>query len=434
MRHGPVLGGLLGVVAVSPLLAIADAAGAGASSPRSGGNPAAPLTAAHPGPAAAHPGSTVVYRGLRVPVPPGWRVYDLEREPGRCLRYDHRAIYLGTPGARADCPSRLIGGEDVLHIEPSTSVPIASRAARGRTRATLAHYAVRPTTGHEVRVPLPEAGVTINGRYGTDTIGIQKLIRSMNLTGTGAHRLPPQPHKGRPEIQDREESRPRPWVKGKGFDTCTAPAVSSMRAWRRAYKVSNAYIGGPSRGCAQPNLTRTWVKSVRRMGYRLIPTYVGPQAPCTRYRLRFSARKAASEGKKAAADAVRAAKALGIPKGKPIYYNMEAYRTGDAACRKAVLAFLHHWSVKLKALKYVSGVYGSVGSAIRDLANAKDIRRPSAIWFAHWDGKPAYGHPYIPSDLWRPHRRIKQYRGGHKETHGGVTINIDSNQVDGRVY
>ncbi|MFD0856441.1 DUF1906 domain-containing protein, partial [Actinomadura adrarensis] len=151
-------------------------------------------------------------------------------------------------------------------------------------------------------------------------------------------------------------------------------------------------------------------------------------------RVKISSRSAAAQGRSAAVDAVRDAKALGIPKGRPIYYNLEAYRSSDASCRKAVLVFLHHWSVKLKSLKYVSGVYSSIGSGIRDLARAKGIRRPSVIWFAHWDGKPAYTHPYIPYELWRPHRRIKQYRGGHKETHGGVTINIDSNYVDSRVY
>ena len=31
----------------------------------------------------------------------------------------------------------------------------------------------------------------------------------------------------------------------------------------------------------------------------------------------------------------------------------------------------------------------------------------------------------------RPHRRIHQYRGGHNESYGGVTINIDNNYVDG---
>ncbi|MGH8964309.1 MAG: glycoside hydrolase domain-containing protein [Actinomycetes bacterium] len=41
-----------------------------------------------------------------------------------------------------------------------------------------------------------------------------------------------------------------------------------------------------------------------------------------------------------------------------------------------------------------------------------------------------YGDPFIPDHWWQPHRRIKQYRGGHNETHGGVTLNIDSDSLD----
>ncbi|MFD0851756.1 glycoside hydrolase domain-containing protein, partial [Actinomadura adrarensis] len=107
--------------------------------------------------------------------------------------------------------------------------------------------------------------------------------------------------KGKPTPKPKPKGKPskggKAWVRGKGFDTCAAPALSSMKAWRRAFKVSNIYIGGAMRGCAQPNLTRGWVKSVRGMGYRLIPTYVGPQAACTRYRVKISSRSAAAQGR-----------------------------------------------------------------------------------------------------------------------------------------
>jgi hypothetical protein len=240
--------------------------------------------------------------------------------------------------------------------------------------------------------------------------------------------------KSKPKAKPKSKAQ-KSWTIGKGFDTCTAPSLAAMRAWRGSFSVSNIYIGGAARGCAQPRLTRAWVKSVRGMGYRLVPTYVGLQAPCGRYRTAFTARNAAVEGRRAAVDAVRRAKALGIPHSKPIYFDMEAYRRGDASCRDAVMTFLHNWTRQMKAERYVPGVYSSVGSAVRDLVLAKGITRPSAIWFAHWDGSPRlYGHPHIPDALWHPHRRIKQYRGGHRETHGGVTINIDSNYVDGRVY
>ena len=32
------------------------------------------------------------------------------------------------------------------------------------------------------------------------------------------------------------------------------------------------------------------------------------------------------------------------------------------------------------------------------------------------------------------HERVHQYTGGHDETYGGVTINIDSNAVDGPTF
>ncbi|WP_395107003.1 DUF1906 domain-containing protein [Actinomadura sp. SCN-SB] len=428
-------------MAVSPFLT-----GPAATSARSPGDATATLSAA------AHTASretmgaprTVTYRGLRIPVPDGWRVHRLDRDPERCVRYDRRAIYLGSPGSQAGCPAHLVGAEDVLHVTPAASRGAERRRGAARASARLARHTVRPAVDHQTRLTVPEAGVTINGRYGDGPEDLQRLIRS-----TSVEYPPPaddiesylpgwSDEEADPGWYPSEQSGgypERPWVKGKGFDTCAAPSLHAMRAWRPSFKVSNIYIGGAARACAQPNLTRSWVSSVRGMGYRLIPTYVGPQAPCARYRPRFTAGSAAREGREAAVDAVRKAKALGIPRGKPIYYDMEYYWSADSSCRKAVMTFLHNWTVKLKALRYVPGVYGSVSSVVRDLAHAKGIRRPTALWFAHWDGKTAlYGHPMIPDDLWRPHRRIKQYRGGHKETHGGVTINIDSNQVDGRVY
>src|SRR5262245_18064672 len=99
------------------------------------------------------------------------------------------------------------------------------------------------------------------------------------------------------------------------------------------------------------------------MGYGLIPTYVGLQAPCTKFRSRFTTTNAATEGRKAAADAVSRAKAIGIPRKKPIYFDIEAYDSRKTKCRQAVLTFLHSWSTGLKARHYVSGVYSSAGAA-----------------------------------------------------------------------
>ena len=74
------------------------------------------------------------------------------------------------------------------------------------------------------------------------------------------------------------------------------------------------------------------------------------------------------------------------------------------------------------------------------------------IWFAAWpydnNNQAAY-NTYTPNlfglsscgnglalsdNQWTGHQRLRQFRGGHDETWGGVTVNIDTNAVDGLVY
>ncbi len=66
---------------------------------------------------------------------------------------------------------------------------------------------------------------------------------------------------------------------------------------------------------------------------------------------------------------------------------------------------------------------------VRNYHNAS-LRRPDSIWFAHWTGVASTQDRYLPAWAWPPHRRIGQYRGGHNERWGNVTINIDNDQVD----
>ncbi|MET7654079.1 glycoside hydrolase domain-containing protein [Streptomyces sp. NPDC005486] len=69
---------------------------------------------------------------------------------------------------------------------------------------------------------------------------------------------------------------------GRAFDACTAPSLAAMKAWKTDgyYGGAAVYVGGKNRGCAQPNLTASWVKSVNTVGWKLIPLYVGAQPPC----------------------------------------------------------------------------------------------------------------------------------------------------------
>jgi hypothetical protein len=134
----------------------------------------------------------------------------------------------------------------------------------------------------------------------------------------------------------------------------------------------------------------------------------------------------------AAEDAVSAASAIGIGPGSPIYFDMEAYSPTTSATN-AVLTFLGAWTEKLHQLGYLSGVYSSSSSGIADLADAYGTTYPSpdGIWTANWNEREDTLDPVIPSTAWPNHQRIHQFRGGHNDTYGGVTINIDSDYVDG---
>ena len=58
-------------------------------------------------------------------------------------------------------------------------------------------------------------------------------------------------------------------VQGRFFDTCTAPSLGALAAWRGAspYIGVNIYFGGRNRGCPQPNLTAPWVASSSAAGW-----------------------------------------------------------------------------------------------------------------------------------------------------------------------
>jgi hypothetical protein len=222
---------------------------------------------------------------------------------------------------------------------------------------------------------------------------------------------------------------------GLGFDACAAPSSRSMAAWEDSpYRGVGVYIGGVNRACSQPNLTADWVAEQTEAGWHLIPTYVGLQAPTSACSscAKLTSSQATAQGAAAAIDAVEEAAAVAMGPGSPIYFDMESYSQTSSATA-ATLAFLEAWTEKLHALGYVSGVYSSSASGIEDLAGqiGSGYTLPDDIWIANWNGQQNTLDPAVPASAWNPHRRIHQYRGGHNETYGGVTINIDNNYLDG---
>jgi Domain of unknown function (DUF1906) len=224
---------------------------------------------------------------------------------------------------------------------------------------------------------------------------------------------------------------------GYAFDACSAPSVASLQAWSGSpYRAVGVYIGGGNRACGQPNLTASWVQTVTGMGWSLLPLYVGLQAPCASSKglakLSASTSTAAAQGRAAADDAAAKASALGLPTGSPVWFDMEGYHLNDATCSNAVRAFVGAWNGELRAQGLVPGVYGSAASTIRDIESG--AAKPDLVWIANWNANESvFGDPYVSDALWPTHQRIHQYKGGHRETYAGVTINVDSNVVDSLV-
>jgi Domain of unknown function (DUF1906) len=228
--------------------------------------------------------------------------------------------------------------------------------------------------------------------------------------------------------------------KGLAFDACAAPSLAAMRAWRSSpYHAIGVYVGGQNRTCAQPALTRRWVAAVSVLGWRLIPIFKGRQPPCggKPADLKIFPAVAASEGTWAADNAWAQVMALGMIRGSAIYYDMEAYATGDAPCRNAVLSFLSAWTSELHRLGYLSGVYENLNLGARDLAgayNSASYARPDALWIARYDRNRALaGWPGIADRQWAVHQRAKQFGADFSETHGGVRLNIDADNLDAPV-
>lgn len=239
---------------------------------------------------------------------------------------------------------------------------------------------------------------------------------------------------------------------GYGFDQCHTPEQWKMSRWLQSspFLAVGIYISGDSRACReQPNLTPTWVSTQLAAGWRLLPITLGPQASCQPRYPRYGDDEtinprpgtsglyglAKKQGNQEAVKSVGVAADLGIAPGSTLWYDLEGFDLRNTNCRESALAFLSGWTWQIRQLGYVSGVYSSAGSGIKMLDDARvdrpdEVVLPDQIWVARWDGVANTSTSYLREDGWRPHARIKQYQGGHNETWGGVTINIDRNYLD----
>jgi Domain of unknown function (DUF1906) len=342
------------------------------------------------------------------------------------------------------------------------------------------------TREHELRVALGAAslGATVLATYGTDPGVVEQVLGTLRAAPAGAAQTPQSassrslsqpsaaraaaldqsapagpaspkspkrpstPKKAKPAVSKSWKGLPPHWPTQvvvqppppppiirpvNGFDACTAPSLATMRVWRRQYAAVGVYIGGVNSACAYGNLSAAWFKSAAAMGWGMLPTYVGPQAPCWGDSgTLINPAKAAAEGAAAGADAVADAKLFGLAPGSPVYYDMEAY-DGGQSCTNAVLAFIGGWDRTVAAKGYLTGVYSSQDSGIDAMQAAAasgraGFTRPDAIWIALWDGRATLDDGTLD---WPIGDREKQYAGNLYWTVGGITLSIDRDVVAG---
>lgn len=230
-------------------------------------------------------------------------------------------------------------------------------------------------------------------------------------------------------------------LQGQFFDTCTAPSLTALAAWRgkAPYTGVNIYFGGRNRGCAQPNLTPSWVAGAATAGWSLVPTYFGDQPFCVfgSKPYRYTAAGAAARGTADGNDAVALARGLGLRAGSALYADVEHYDRAAAGCTAAVRTYVSEWTRALHRAGFLAGVYVHQDSGLRDIAGSHfstSLARPDAVWMARWDNVATVTNwPTASNTLWAEWQRAKQFRGDHVETWGGVSMNIDSDIIKGPV-
>ncbi len=341
----------------------------------------------------------VIYGRAQFRVPAEWPVIDLASSPTACIRFDVSTVYLGRQDRQPDCPALLVGRTNAIYIEPldaqsveQARFPKASTAINGQT----VYRGIGTETGGSLVAAFPRLGVLATVSFGADKALSERVLAS--------------------------------------FDHVRGTPMLSRTSLPKSIGI---YIGGINRGCAQPNLTSSWVVTVEGQGWNLVPIYVGLQASCTGFTNRIKVSEAASEGVAAADDAATQAALIGLASGDPIYFDMESYDDSNTSCVQGVEDFISAWVGELHAKGFVAGMYGGAASGMRDEAaiyNNPDYNTLDDIWNAHWDGKhQVFGDSYFSDTVWPNHQRLHQYQGGHNETWGGVTINIDSDYDDGAV-
>ena len=146
-------------------------------------------------------------------MPSDWPVYDLSRDPSRCVRLDVHAVYLGAPGPDQRCPAHLVGHTEAVVIGPDDRRGVPGNPA---------------VTGEMTRV-IGNRHVRVTASFGSRT-SIAREVTQSATADTAPQSPAASPAAYTKAARTPTAAAPAPGVFiGNGFDTCAAPSESAMR-------------------------------------------------------------------------------------------------------------------------------------------------------------------------------------------------------------
>ena len=368
------------------------------------------------------------------------------------------AVYLGRPGADQRCPARAIGRATAILVQPActaTALPPGTAVLRSPAAALPAAAGLPSVTAaassadHLLRLAVPAAGVLVTASYADSAAPARPILASARLThavtgpaavavraGSAARQAgdhSPGPARARPP-RSAPQDRPRAGLRhlhgpvDRHDDGLGGPPVPDHRH----------VPGRRELGLRVRQLQRRLDLRGDRARLAVHPDLGRPQAPCFAHKgvVKITHGQAYQQGRDDATAAITTARAFGYGKGTPLYFDMESYPRNNPACTKDARTFLGGWTRRLHGAGYKSGVYSSAGSGITDLAclyTVKTYARPDDVWIADWACCLSLTSPYLTSSEWPANHRLVQFYGGHAETWGGVTVNVDSDMTRGPV-
>lgn len=352
----------------------------------------------------------------------------------------------GAPVAQLDAAAWLMATTGQPLRQPATAAPFFANPALATPAVALATLAM--TTPDDGWATDAHGAYLLRTRDGGQSWQVQLAGAVEIVTPPTRLTRPGRVNAAGVGIEDRTAR-----LAGPGFDKCELASEEELRRWieQSPYRAVNLYIGGNQRACENAVLDAHKLATLAAQGWTFIPTWVGPQAPCvydpynrlekfaTEPAIAFSQGRAEAEQALQVATELELANADGA--GTVIYYDLEAYDGQDTACVEAARAFVAGWTQRLQASSSYAGLYALACNPPMT-RYADTTPAPDAVWFAAWNrdqfdptmtvmtGVPAW---CISPAVWMQQQRIRQYTGSHDETWGGVTLNIDSNVLDGIV-